>query len=898
MAVGPIFVQCFTFANRFSQGRTMSPSRVLIALVILAPAPALAPALALALALAPTAATSQVPTFEAVVGHSFGERITVHHEMARYLQRLGEASPRVTVVDQGASWEGRRLLVAIVTSPANHAALADIRANAQRLGDPRTLSAEDAATLIPTQPAIVWYGGSIHGFELSGSEGVLKLLEHLTTRGDRATLDVLDKTVILIDPMLNPDGRDAHAYINHENIGRTPNPQREDWANDFTSWQAVKFRTGHYYHDTNRDWFAHTQPEARNRIKTIVEWRPQFVIDMHEMGPDVEFYFDPPDVPYGPFFPDFARSGFQRLNSAYAAAFDSAGFQYMTRERYNYFYPGYTTSQGSYQGAVGMLYEQGSTRGLALTRPDGSVRTLADALEQQYLAAWTAAQFAATNRAQLLQDYYDAHVAAIAEGGTGYRRYFLPAEGDPALVAELVNLLMRGGVEVDVLTQDTVVSGVRNRIGEDIGQRSFAAGTYVVEAGQPRNRLIRVLLEPHVPLPSDFLAQARRHVDRAENPRFYDITAWSLPLMFNVGAYSATDPSELTASRVTAPVRPTGVGVTGRAEYAYLIDGTQAAAVAALYHLTHAGYRAAVTLRATQIGGQHIPSGTVVVRTGQNDDSVHESVRSLANRFNLRVTTTATGLADPGPIPSLGSADVLPVRKAEIAILAEDPVRGYSFGYAWHTLDRQYEIPTTVLRAGSVGTTPLSRFDVIVVPEAGDLRSTLKDTGVERLERWIRDGGTLVTIGSGTEFARDSVGIGIDLGSWYDSDDGDSAQVFTVPGAILRVDLDLQYWLAAGYADTAFPVLVNSSRLYTAPDGPPSATRRVVGRYAPRESLWISGHAWDESLDRLPGKVFLYEERVGAGRVIAFAEEVNWRSYWRGANRLFLNAVVIGPSAQ
>ena len=169
---------------------------------------------------------------------------------------------------------------------------------------------------------------------------------------------------------------------------------------------------------------------------------------------------------------------------------------------------------------------------------------------------------------------------------------------------------------------------------------------------------------------------------------------------------------------------------------------------------------------------------------------------------------------------------------------------------------------------------------------------------MERLERWVRDGGTLVTIGSGTEFARDSAGIGIDLGSWYDSDDGDSAQVFTVPGAIVRVDLDLQYWLSAGYADSAFPALVNSSRLYTAPEGPPSATRRVVGRYAPRDSLRISGHAWDESLDRLPGKVFLYEERVGSGRVIAFAEDVNWRSYWRGANRLFLNAVVIGPSAR
>jgi hypothetical protein len=457
---------------------------------------------------------------------------------------------------------------------------------------------------------------------------------------------------------------------------------------------------------------------------------------------------------------------------------------------------------------------------------------------------------------------------------------------------------MRGGIEVDRLTGDAVVPGVRDRAGRDVGQRSFAAGTYVVEAAQPRNRLVRVLLEPNVPLPQDFLALARQRVERDENPRFYDITAWSLPLMFNVGGYSTSDAADLLTERVTDPVSPVGVSAAVLAEYAYLIDGRQAASVAALYHLTHQGHRAAVTLRATRIAGQEIPSGTVVVRVGQNDESVHAAVSNVARRFALNVTTVSTGLADPGRFPSLGSADVLPVRKPEIAILAEDPVRGYSFGYAWHTLDRQYQIPTTVVRTQSVAGTPLDRFDVIVIPESGGLRTALGTQGVDRIRRWIRDGGTLVTIGSGTEYARDSTAVGIHLGSWYDTEDGKDAQAFSVPGAIVRVDLDLEYWLAAGYGETGFPALVNGSRLYSPPEGAPSSNRRVVGRYAPRDSLLISGHAWDESLDRLPGKVFVYEEPVGAGRVIVFAEEVNWRSYWRGANRMFLNAVVVGPSAR
>ena len=217
--------------------------------------------------------------------------------------------------------------------------------------------------------------------------------------------------------------------------------------------------------------------------------------------------------------------------------------------------------------------------------------------------------------------------------------------GDVELMPNGRDLLMRGGVEVDVLTQDASMSGVHDRAGADVGRRTFPAGTYVIEAAQPRNRLIRVLLEPDVPLDEEFLQLARHRVERAENPRFYDITAWSLPLLFNIGGYGTTDGASVAVSRVPGPVRAAGAGVAGRAEYAYLIDGQQAAAVAALYPLAHDGHRAAVTLRPTRIAGADIPSGTVVVRIGQNDESIHDAVRELADRYQLGVRAVATGLA-------------------------------------------------------------------------------------------------------------------------------------------------------------------------------------------------------------------------------------------------------------
>jgi hypothetical protein len=852
---------------------------------------AVAPTALFLFAASSTPAAAQIPTFAEVTGHEFGERITVHHQMVAYLKTLDEVSDRVRVIEQGETWEKRLLLVAIVTAPENHARLEDIRQATHLLSDARSTDPSEAARIIEDQPVILWYGGSIHGNELSGTEGLLKLLEHLTTRSDAATMEVLQNAVVLIDPILNPDGRDAFANLNHQNLGRVPNPLREDWNNDFTRWQGTKFRTGHYYFDTNRDWFAHTQRETQGRVPTLLAWRPQVIVSAHEMGTDSEFFFDPGMDPYAPYFPEHSKRWFDIFSRAYAAAFDSAGFEYTTRELFDYFYPGYTTSM-RYLGAVAMLYEKGSSRGLAINRSDESTLTLTEALEYQYLAAWTAARTSVRERTKLLGEYYESLRADLAEGGQGIRRYLIAPEGDPLHVTELVNILMRNGIEVSVLSQTARLNNVRDRNGTSVGAREFPAGTYVVEAAQPLSRLVRTLLEPDTPTPEDFLREARERIERAESPRFYDITAWSLPLLFNAGGYSTSDARGLSAERVSGQVVPMARTLDERPGYAYLIDGSAVASLSALYHLEAQGYRTAAIQKPTRIAGRDIASGTVIVRVSQNDESVHDAVHEVAERFRLRVRGTDTGLADPG-FPVLGSVySVTKAHEPKIGILAEGPISGYSFGSTWYTLDQQYEIPITVLRVGSVSNRNLDRFNVIIVPSVSGaaLRRELGDSGVERLTQWIRDGGTLVTLASATDFARDLELI--DLRSWYDLEENEDAQRFSVPGAIFTANLNEHHWMSAGFESMELPVLVNSSRIYLPPEGPPSSSRTVIATYGPK----ISGHAWPETLERLGGAVFAYEQNVGGGRVIAFAEDINFRAFWRGANRLLLNAVILGPS--
>jgi hypothetical protein len=436
--------------------------------------------------------------------------------MVAYLKTLDEVSDRVRVIEQGETWEKRLLLVAIVTAPENHARLEEIRQATHLLSDARSTDPGEAARIIEDQPVILWYGGSIHGNELSGAEGLMKLLEHLTTRSDAATMEVLQNAVILIDPMLNPDGRDAFANLNHQTLGREPNPLREDWSNDFSRWQGTQFRTGHYYFDTNRDWFAHTQRETQARVPTMLAWRPQVIVDAHEMGTDSEFFFDPGVDPYAPYFPEHSKRWFDIFSRAYAAAFDSAGFEYTTREMFDYFYPGYTTSM-RYLGAVGMLYEKGSSRGLAINRSDETTLTLGYALEYQYLAAWTAARTSVRERTTLLTEYSESMRADLAEGRQGIRRYLIAPEGDPLHIAELANMLMRNGIEVSVLSQAARLNNVRDRNGTSVGGREFPTGTYVVEAAQPLSRLVRTMLEPDTPTPEHFLREARERIERAES---------------------------------------------------------------------------------------------------------------------------------------------------------------------------------------------------------------------------------------------------------------------------------------------------------------------------------------------------------------------------------------------
>ncbi len=297
-----------------------------------------------------------------------------------------------------------------------------------------------------------------------------------------------------------------------------PNPQS---AEHDEPWPGG--RVNHYLFDMNRDYFALSQRETQGRVKTMLEWYPQVVVDLHEMGGNSTYYFAPPADPFNPLITEAQRKGFDLFGRANAAEFDKRGFPYFVREVYDAFYPGYGDSWPMFHGAVAMTYEQASARGLAFQRDDGTVLTYKMAVTQHFTAAITTAVTAAKNRERLLRDFLDYRRGAIALGQKGPREYLIPPGTDAARAARLARLLAAQGVIVKQAEEAFTA-----------GTQQMPRGTFVVPLAQPAGRLARNLLDPDIKMDEAFLKEQDRRRKARLNDQIYDVTAWSLPLMYDV----------------------------------------------------------------------------------------------------------------------------------------------------------------------------------------------------------------------------------------------------------------------------------------------------------------------------------------------------------------------------
>lgn len=863
-----------------------------------------------------------IPTFEKILGYAPGERISSHANLLKYLEALSAAAPdRIRLFDYARSWEGRRLVYAVVGSPANLRRLEEIRAGMARLADPRKTPEPEARKLIQTLPALVWLAYGVHGNEISSPEAALLTAYHLlAARNDKLVSEILSQAVVFIDPCQNPDGRDR--FVHHFEQAEGLEPDASPLAAEHNeNWPGG--RTNHYHFDLNRDWFALTQPETRGRIRALRQWYPLVFVDLHEMGSETTYYFAPEAVPYNPHLTRQQRDMLEWFGKNNARWFDRFGFLYFTREVYDAFYPGYGASWPSYYGAVAMTYEQASPRGLLIRRTDETVLHFRDAVRHHFVSSISTAETAARNREKLLEEFYRYRRSAIEEGAReSPREYILPRRGDFSAVDKLALLLVEQGVEVRRAT-----APFRN------GGAEYPAGSYVISLAQPSKRLIRTLLDPQVPVDEAFIKEQERRRKKRLPDEVYDVTAWSLPAMFNVEAVAASEASSGTFEPFTAP--PAGRIADGKPGVAYLVPWGTLAAGRVLTAALRQGLRVRSADKAFTQGGRKYPAGTLIFRVADNPPDLPARLEKIAAASGAEIYPTDTGWVEEGV--NFGSSRVVYVPKPAIALAWDMPTSAYSAGWARFVLERQFHYPVTPIRTRQLASADLRKFDVLILPGQGPgtYASVLGPEAPRRLKEWVSAGGALVALAGAVSYLADPrVGLlavsqenrprptpeakpeparptgeaerrpgepaearvpGKLLATEEDYERAiqpDSELPDQALGVLVRARTDPDHWLAAGAPPTV-NALLDGRAIFT----PIKLDKGVnVALFESPDRLLVSGYLWEETRKQLAYKPLVIAQPEGRGVVIGFTADPNYRAYLDGMNVLFLNAVFRGPA--
>jgi hypothetical protein len=879
---------------------------LLLAVLVQVPAPAqeLAPG---------TRYDPAIPTLASVVGHDVREEITPPDQVVRYFEALAEAAPdRTRLIRYAESWEGRPLIVLAISSAERMARLDDVQSGLQRLAAADG-SSEELEALVGELPVVTALMHGVHGNEISSSGAAMAEAYHLlAAQGDPAVELILRESIVLIDPVENPDGRAR--FVQHTTSSRARWPSRESYSAEHDEpWPGG--RTNHYLFDLNRDLFIQSQPETRGKVRVFLDFRPHVVADLHEMGGNSTYFFPPTAPPENPWYGERQIALMDVFGRANAAAFDRRGFAYFNRDVYDLFYPGYVDMWPMNHGALGMTYEQASARALVLRKDDGDVMTYGDGVLHHFTAAITTAETAARNRQRILRDYLAYRRDGIEMGRSGVSEYVLHSAHDPAMARRLAQMLVRNGIEV------------REAAGPvSVGDRELpAAGTYIVPMDRPTHQMARNLLDAHVPMDEEFVQRQIERRARRERDEIYDLTAWSQTLLWDVELHRADratgragseiDPAELPP--LTGPLDPAQGPITApegtsstlpEAAVGYLLPWGTAAA-SAVIEAMHAGVRIRAAGEEFTLLGRSYPVGTAIVRISENDSDLRSVLGAIAQRHGAEVVPIDDSYVSEGA--SLGANSVRALRAPRVLLVYGEPGSSYSVGWARYVLEQRYGQPTVAVRASSLGRADLSEFDVLVFP-SGNYAGAVGEGLVEQILDWVSNGGTVVTMANSTSWAARSGLLsataerrgGRAAGDDPESDDTpeqpieyleeivpDDEPPESVPGAILRVMLDTEHWLSSG-TDGEIGALVEGARVFspmTLDDG------TNVGRYAALEDLVLSGIVWEEARPQLASKAFLMHEPRGSGQIIAFAEDPNYRAYAEATQLLFINAVVLGP---
>jgi hypothetical protein len=856
---------------------------------------------------------ARVPRPDSLLGHAIGTRHTMYHEQQGVIDRLIAAAPdRVRTEVIGTTAEGKVMRLLIISAPENIARLDAIRADLDKLADPRATSSTEARAIAARTPAVVLLTHSIHGNEPAGFESAMMTAFQLLASDHPEVQGILKHTIVLINPSQNPDGHERFAGWSNSVAVGSDDPasleQREPWS--------IQGRYNHYRFDMNRDVLAMSQAETRALAGVVLKWHPQVSADLHSTT--AQYFFPPAASPINGNLPATTPKWLERIGRGNAGAFDQFGWAYYVRDVFDLYYAGYWDSWPALNGAIGMTFETDGGPELRIRKDDGSVTTFAEGIAHHHVAAMATLVTSAAGHEEMLRDYYDFRASGMAEAAQRpFRRVVITPGDDADRARQLALLLRRHGVEVTELTQPLTSAKAHGYAGAGaLERRTFPAGSFMIDLAQPQARLATAILEPKSRLDSAFaqvqLDRWRRNQRRGpeastEGYEFYDVTAWSLPYAYGVEAYWTEDAVGATGRPLgEVPAVPGGVSAKARSAYVFANGGESAARLA--MRLMGEGFRVGAASRQLVADGVTYPAGTFVVRVSRNTDSLHGRIDALAKELGVKVAGAQSGFPESGQT-GVGSEAVFPLQAPKVLIAAGDGVSQPSFGDAWFHLERELGLTVTPVELSAIGRIDLTKYNVLILPDgsAGTMWRQLGEGGAGKLKEWVQGGGLVMAWGSSVGLlarkelelttvatldsagTRDTTIVGPRPAPPLTSPKApQGTRPDQIPGAIFRASLDRSHWLAWGYGRDELPVLIGTSELLKPSekgDNPAAFTG---------SGLLMAGFVFPNTERFVQGSVYAAVENNGRGKAVLFVESPIFRGFWRGPARMVSNALLYG----
>jgi hypothetical protein len=695
-----------------------------------------------------------IPSQESIVGFACGQRAANASEIERCLKAWAGAAPdRTQLVEYARSHEGRPLHYLVVTSPQNLTRLDAIQAGYAKLGDPRSCSPAEARPLIDTLPAVAWLAYTIHGDETEGSDAALAVIYHLLAAQDPQVEKLLEDVVIIVDPLMNPDGRDRFVKMIAEHRGALPNVDDQSLLH---SGYWPRGRGNHYLFDLNRDAIYATQPETRGRLLAIARFNPLLFVDAHGMGAQATHLFSPPRPPINPNFPKSRMSWAGLFARDQATALDRHQLLYYHGEWNEEWYPGYADGWASLRGAIGILYEQARIAEDGVRRPEGRILTYRESVKHHVLGSIANVTTLQAQAKPLREYFYASRQEAVDVNGPYARRTFaiLPTANHSRLLA-LIDVLRLEGFELYRTTNSITVEKATNQWGQVLQNTAIPQGTLLVPNRQPLAHLLAAMLEFDPRMPTSVIEEERRELLQKDESKIYDTTAWNLTLMFGLEALElATDlPASAQSWPATEPQLPeTGPAV--ESPVAYVIDGDDDKSVAAAARLMERGVQVRVADKPFRLADRDYARGSVVIAVLDNrtiEKRLSEVVSQTAAELKLRAQAIGTGLG-AGDLPDLGGEHFPRIEPPRLALFGREGFNAQDFGATWFAVDHHLGIRNSQLDERE--SLDLGRYNVLVYPD-GHL--DLSTNQWRSLKEWVRAGGTLIAVaGAAAEISRES----------------------------------------------------------------------------------------------------------------------------------------------